>query len=366
MRSSSSSCLLSPFNSRYRGVACSLALVVLSLGAEIAAQENNSLAPEIGSGQPAAATVQKPKFPKKYDIERIGDRGVGDGVNFYSVKKERAMGEAMSRSLESRLQLLGDPELNAYVNRVVQNLVMNSDAKVPFTVKVVKSDQANAFSLPGGFLYVTSGLIAAAPDEATLAGILAHEVAHVAARHATRALTRRMILRMGSVPLMFLSGGAAAAINNAAGLAIPMSGMKFTRDSEREADLLGLEYTYAAGYDPQAFVQFFESLDARQKEKLPGLFKLLFTSHEMTEDRIKRAQVTITSLLPDKPDYVIDTSEFRQIQGRLFELTDSCRYANGRPVLLGAGKKCAAPGDKDEKPKLRRKIGQVEPQGPKP
>jgi len=301
--------------------------------------------------QPVAAV--KVRFPGKYDVDRIGDRNIGKGINFFSLNRERAMGENMSRDLDAHLQLIRDPELNAYVNHVVQNLVIHSDAKVPFSVRIVKNDEVNAFSLPGGFLYVNTGLLAAAPDEATFAGILAHEVAHVAARHATKNLTRRMLFRVAYVPLMFVTGGAAVAIGNAAGVAIPIFSMKFNRNAEREADLLGIEYAYSAGYDPAAFVQFFETLQSRQKRKVPRFFGLMFTSHPMDNDRIKRAQAVITSLLPEKSDYVIDTSDFRMAKERLFQVVHKpCTDASGMPILVGAGQNCA---DKDapKRPTLR-------------
>ncbi len=335
-----------------------LFLVWLSISGTAASQESETLSP--GSGdvgvQPPPESTVKLKLPQKYKIDRIGDRGIGDGINLFSLKREQALGEMMSRELEAHLHLLVDPELNAYVNRVVQNLVVHSDAKVPFTVRVVKSEDVNAFSLPGGFLYVNSGLIAASPDEATFAGILAHEIAHVAARHVTKTLTRRMLFRMASMPLMFVTGGAAAAIDNVAGVAIPLSSMKFTRDSEREADLLALEYSYAAGYDPEAFVQFFETIQNRQPRQLRFMSRL-FVTHPMTEDRIRRAQTAIAMMLPQKADYVIDTSDFRQVKARLFELTDQpCRDGGGRPVLLGAARRCPDATSSDGRPKLRRRI----------
>ncbi len=306
-----------------------------------------------GHLQPLVHSTLRLKFPRKYDVDRIGDRGIGKGLNFFSLNRERAMGESMSRDLDAHLHLVRDPELTAYVNRVVQNLALHSDSKLPITVRVVQNDEVNAFSLPGGFLYVNSGLIAACPDEATFAGILAHEVAHVAARHATRTMTRQMLFRMSTLPLVFVSGGIAAGIGNAAGFAIPFSNMKFNRDAEREADLLAVEYSYAAGYDPEAFVQFFETLQSRQKHKIPKFFGLMLTSHPMNEERIKRAQAEIETLLPEKSDYVLDTSDFRAAKDRLFQVVrQPCTDASGRPILVSAGQKC---GDKTEnkRPSLR-------------
>ena len=358
MRRSCSCCLHAALNSGCRAIFFGVALVLLSVVGSAVAQDDAAVATGMNEGgtQPVAASSLKLKLAPKYDMERIGDRGVGDGMNFYSFQKEHDLGEEMARRLDMQLQFLKDADVNAYVNRVVEHLVMNSDAKIPFTVRVVKNDQVTAFSLPGGFLYVTTGLIAASPDEATFAGILAHEVAHVAARHVTRALTRRRLFKVGTLPLIFVTGGAGAAINNAAGFGVPMYNMKTAREAEREADLLGLEYVYAAGYDPQPFVQFFEEIEARQKQKVPGLIKMMFTSHPMTEDRIKRAQLIVASMLSEKATYVIDTSEFQQAQARLFDLTDPCRYSNGKPVLLSAGKKCGTSEDKGQRPKLKQRV----------
>ncbi len=306
-----------------------------------------------------SATV-KLTFPRKYDMDRIGDRGIGEGFNLFSLNRERALGESMARRLDGRLQLVTDPEVNSYVNRIVQRLAINSDAKVPFTVRVVKNEDANATSFPGGYLYVNSGLIAASPDEATFAGILAHEVAHVAARHVTKMLTRRMLFRIGAIPLMFMTGGIALAVDNAAGFAMPLSNAKYVRDSEREADLLAVEYTYAAGYDPEAFVQFFEMIAAKQKYKGSKFINLMFSTHVMTEDRVRRAQAAIAAVLPERDKYVIDTSEFRQVKARLSETADQpCRDANDRPVLVGSGKQCSG-ADSDGRPKLKRRVDKLQ------
>jgi predicted Zn-dependent protease len=204
-----------------------------------------------------------------------------------------------------------------YLNRLGQRIVGNSDAQVPFTIKVIESDEINAFTLPGGYLYVDTGLILAADNEAEVAGVMAHEVAHVAARHETRAKTRKEIWRYASIPLVF--GGL--------GVVAPMLFMKFGRDAEREADLLGLEYEYAAGYDPQAFIQFFEKLQTKEKQQ-QNLVAKTFATHPATEDRIRRAQKEISSLLPDKAEYVVDTSEFQEVKARVANLTHE------RPVLL--------------------------------
>ena len=232
------------------------------------------------------------------------------------------------------------PVITEYVNRIGQNLVRNSDAKVPFTIKVIHSDEINAFALPGGFFYVNSGLILAADEEAELAGVMAHEIAHVCARHATREMTRANYAQIATTPLMFVinSWGMYEATNIALSLAMPMAFMKFSRNFESEADYLGLQYMYKAGYDPQAFVSFFEKIQAREKQK-PGTLSKAFSSHPPTPDRIAKSESEIKELLPSRPQYVVDTSEFDSVKSRLAAFEDR--------------KKVIAPSDKD-KPTLRQ------------
>jgi predicted Zn-dependent protease len=289
-----------------------------------------------GSVEIASKPADKKKVPSKYDINHIGDRGVGNGPNMYSLEREQEMGHALAQDVEMRSKLITDPVITEYVNRLGQRIVRNSDAQVPFTIKVVESDEINAFALPGGYFFVDTGLILAADNEAELAGLMAHEVAHVAARHATRAETRMQIWRYASLPLLYFGGPAGMVLQTAMGLAAPMSFMKFGRDAEREADLLGLEYEYATGYDPQAFVQFFEKLHIKEKQK-QNLVAKAFATHPMTEDRIRRAQKEISSMLPDKTEYVVDTSEFQEVKTRLARLMHERPSEDGRPVLHRRG-----------------------------
>jgi predicted Zn-dependent protease len=211
--------------------------------------------------------------------------------------------------------------------------VRNSDAQVPFTIKTIESDEINAFALPGGFLYVYSGLILAADNEAELAGLMAHEIAHVAARHATRAETRMQHWRRLSIPLAYVGGSAGSAVQLAVSVAALLSGMKFSRDAEREADLLAVEYEYAAGYDPQAFVQFFEKLH-NKKQQTHNFIAKAFAPYPMTEDRIRRAQQEISALLPAKEQYIVNTSEFEEVKARVAGLVNASRSSRvGLPVL---------------------------------
>ena len=276
-------------------------------------------------------------LPPKYNVSLIGQRNVGAGVDFYSLDREIAMGRQLSLEVESSAKLVTDPVITEYVNRIGQDLVRHSDARVPFTIKVLDNDEVNAFALPGGFFFVDSGLILAADNEAELAGVMAHEIAHVAARHATKNMTRAQIFNIASVPLIFVGGPIAYAVAEASGLAVPLGFLKFSRDAEREADLLGIEYEYASGYDPQAFVEFFEKLNIEKKK--PNMVAKAFATHPMNVDRIKAAQDEIRKYLPDRDQYVIDTSEFELIKARLAMLENGRRIGGakedpGHPVLL--------------------------------
>ena len=215
----------------------------------------------------ATAPVAAKSKDKKKDPDEIGNREVGKGVNFYSLEKEIALGKQMAQEVERQAKIIDDPVVAEYVNRVGQNLVRNSDAKVPFTIKVLDSDEVNAFALPGGFFFVNTGLMLKADSEAELAGVMAHEIAHVAARHGTRQATRGEIANYATLPLIFMGGWAGYAIQGAASAAIPLGFLKFSRGFESEADMLGLQYMYKTGYDPTAFVDFFEKIQSLEKSK---------------------------------------------------------------------------------------------------
>jgi predicted Zn-dependent protease len=291
-----------------------------------------------------SATAPKETHDRgKNDVDDIGDRKIGSTGksmgDWYSIDTDVKMGKQYAMMVESSARMIQDPVVTEYVNRVGQNLVRNSDAKVPFTIKVVDSDDINAFALPGGFFYVNSGLILAADDEAELAGVMAHEIAHVAARHATREMTRANYVSMASIPLIFVnSWGIYEAANAAMSLALPLTFMKFNRGFEAEADYLGLQYMYKAGYDPQAFIAFFEKIKAQEKQK-PGSLAKAFATHPQTPDRIEKSQEEIREILPARPEYVVNTSEFNEVKARL------ATFEN---------RKKAIPDKKDNQPTLRR------------
>jgi len=297
------------------------------------------------------AAEQVRKIREKYDVDKVGDRGVGKGLNWYSVEKEIALGRQLSQEIEAGVRLLKDPVVSEYVNRLGQNLVRNSDAQVPFTIKVIDDDEINAFALPGGFFYVNSGLILAAESEAELAGVMAHEIAHVAARHATKNATKSELWNLASIPLVFLGGPVGYAIRQAAGLAVPLTMLKFSRGAEKEADLLGLEYMYVSGYDPAAFVSFFEKLQTKD-EKKPNFVVRAFASHPPTGDRVKKTQMVIEHYLPERDEYIVTTSEFDEVKARLAQLNSLRQIDQGRglkPVLRRRTEK------KDEPPVLKRR-----------
>jgi beta-barrel assembly-enhancing protease len=273
--------------------------------------------------QPAALPTQDDSQIKhnggKNDVDAVGNRNVGCGRgvgNWYSVERQVAMGRQYAQQIESQIKLVTDPVVTEYVNRIGQNLVRNSDAQVPFTIKVIDSDVVNAMALPGGFFYVNSGLILAADEEAEMAGVMAHEIAHVAACHAAREMSRANLMQIASIPFIFIGGGIGYAGYELAGPAALMGILKFSRNFEAEADYLGVEYMYRAGYDPSAFVSFFEKIEAMEKKK-PGTVSKMFETHPQNADRIEKSQEEIRKILPAKAEYIVTTSEFDEVKARL-------------------------------------------------
>lgn len=294
-------------------------------------------APAAKPGTPGAdaPVAQQPSVhPKnsKEDVEAIGNRNVGKGINFYSIEHEIALGKGLAQEVERSSKLIDDPVVVEYVNRVGQNLVRNSDAQVPFTIKVIDSDEVNAFALPGGFFFVNSGLILRAQEESELAGVMAHEISHVTARHGTKQATKGEMMQLATIPLMLLGPGgwAGYGIYQALNLAIPLSYLKFSRDDEREADFLGLQYMYKAGYDPNAYVTFFERIQADEKRS-PGTIPKFFSTHPPTPERISAAQKEIARILPEKDEYIVTTSEFDMVKGRLRNIMFSRKVQDNQP-----------------------------------
>jgi beta-barrel assembly-enhancing protease len=329
---------------RFLSASCLLCLLpVFAASAQDDAIRNTSVSDTSSKAEePAAAEQPDAHSPaekkakdhdSKYDLDRIGRRGVGGGWNTYSLEKERALGETMASVVDQHNRLLADPVINDYVNAVAQKLVRNSDAEIPFTVKVIDSPESGIFSLPGGFLYINKGLIEDVENEAELAGLMAHEIAHVTARHFTRTATRAHTWNLFSTALIF-AGPVGFGIREVGGIAAPLTFRKMSRDAEREADLLGIQYLYTAGYDPEAFVHALERLhhrelvrkallahkgDADPARKIPlhSLFSKAFASYPATQERIERVQQEISTWLPPRADYEVDSSDYQDVRTRL-------------------------------------------------
>ena len=340
---------------RQLGVFALAALVASSSAVAQGYPTQSSPAPATAQSAPAQTspaddTAPPPAKPDKNapspttlkNLDAIGNRNVGCNTgagNWYSLEKQVAMGQQYSQQVEHGVKLVADPVVTEYVNRIGQNLVRNSDSKVPFIIKVIDTDEINAFALPGGYFYVNSGLIMAADNEAELAGVMAHEIAHVAACHVAREQTRSNIVNLASIPLVFVPGGWAVyeATQIAMGIGVPLAFMKFSRNFESEADFLGMEYMYKTGYDPQSFISFFEKIEAQEKKK-PGAIAKAFSSHPMTPDRVASAQKEMATVLPARDEYVLNTSEFDQVKSRLASINNKHKLQNdntngNRPTL---------------------------------
>ncbi|MBV8053321.1 MAG: M48 family metalloprotease [Acidobacteriaceae bacterium] len=341
-------------------IACASFLLLLSL----AHSQNTSDSTNIPSSESPERAAKVYHDGSIKDISAVGNRNVGCGRgigNWYSLDKQIAMGRSYAQQVESSSKMIGDSVITEYINRVGQNIVRNSDAEVPFTIKIIDTDDINAFALPGGYFYVDSGLILAADSEAELAGVMAHEIAHVAACHAAREMSRGQLMNLASIPLIFVGGGIGYAIQNIAGLAVPMGFLRFTRSFESDADFLGVQYMYKAGYDPQALTAFFEKVKVLEKHK-PGSLAKAFDTHPQTPDRIERTQQEIDTLLAPKAEYKVDTSEFEDVKARLAELEN--RHKLNRtgnsdlPTLRRASHTNSDSGtanDNDDRPTLKRR-----------
>ena len=261
---------------------------------------------------------------KESDPKQIGKRDVSKGFNCYSMEKEIAMGKQLAGEVQRQAKMLTDPLITEYVNRLGQNLVRNSDAKVPFSFQVIDDPALNAFALPGGFVFINTGLITAAETEAEMASAMAHEIAHVAARHMTRQACKIQLAKIASTPLIFLGGWGGFAAQQVASAAIPMTFLSFSRAYESEADYLGLQYLYAAGYDPQAALDMFEKMMSIERQK-PGSISKVFATHPMSEDRLKKAQREIEHILPAKAAYIVNTSEYSEMRERWLAIENQRR-----------------------------------------
>ncbi len=360
---------------KFRWLAIAVGLAAFSVGPWTFAQVSDQDKDQPKSGDVQNAPKQAPaSLPtaddsqikhdgSKTDVDAVGNRNVGCGRgvgNWYTVEGQVARGRVYAQQIESQVKLINDPVITEYVNRIGQNLVRNSDAQVPFTIKVIDSDVVNAMALPGGFFYVNSGLILAADEEAEMAGVMAHEIAHVAACHYGREMTRANLLQMASIPFIFMGGGIGYAAYEGMGLGIPLAFLHFSRGFEAEADYLGIEYMYRAGYDPSAFVSFFEKIQAMEKKK-PGTLSKAFDTHPQTPDRIEKSQDEIRKILPAKQEYIVTTSEFDEVKARLAAIENKHKVIDEKDANKPSLRRTANTTDKsdtksdDDRPTLKRR-----------
>ncbi len=331
------------------------------------------------------AATNKTLSPSE-DPNMIGKRNINKGIIASmsgSTEKEVRIGRELAAQVDREAKFIDDGVVTEYINRVGQNIVLHSDAKVPFTIKVIDSDEVNAFALPGGFFYVNKGLLLAADNEAELAGVMAHEIAHVAARHAVENNKKAELAQYAVlIPSILLGGGLGQLIYQGGGFASLLGFMKFTRGAEEEADKLGVQYMYASGYDPTAMATMFEKLESKNKKK-PGFISKLFATHPAPPER-RAASLALAARFPEREEYVISSSEFQKVKSRLLRLSNARATSSGalpgaeegapgRPTLKrrqptpdepttttpnGEQK----PAEKQEAPKLKRNDGSTPPQ----
>jgi len=288
--------------------------------------------------QTAQPTVAKKGGPLSAndDPEMIGKRNINKGLwgkLAAGTEKEVKMGRMLAAQVDKEAKFVDDPIITEYVNRVGQNIVLHSDAKVPFTIKVIDSDEVNAFALPGGFFYVNKGLILAADNEAELAGVMAHEIAHVCARHAMENERKMEVMDYGMLAGILLGGPIISnVLYNGGSFFEGMAFLKFSRGAEEEADKLGVQYMWAAGYDPGAMATMFEKLEAKNKKK-PGSISKMFQDHPAPADR-RASALALAARFPEREEYVISSSEFQRVKNRLLRLSNARASSTG--AIAGA------------------------------
>ena len=301
------------------------------------------------------------------DVNAIGNRNVGCNrglFNWYSLDSQVKMGQEFAQQVEQTSHLITDPVVNEYVNRLGQNLARNSDTKLPFTIKILDVEEPNAFALPGGFMFVNAGTILMADDESELVGVMAHEIGHVAACHAARGQTRGTLASLAMIPVVIMTGGLAGiGVNEAANIGIPAAFSKFSRGFEAQADYLGVQYAYKAGYDPNGMINFFEKLQALEKKR-PGVAMKLYGDHPQTPDRIEKSQKEIGTILPPREQYIVDSSDFEQAKKRLALVMKHKLQKDGQEAKPGDLRRTAgdtSPGEDkkqdDDRPVIKRNPG---------
>lgn len=359
--------------------------IVFTVGSASAQDANAKTDKEPVASATPQNNANKALSPKE-DPSQIGKRKLNAGSDKLfgwlggSQEKEIAIGRQLAMEVEQQAKIVTDPVITEYVNRVGQNLVLHSDAKIPFTIKVIDSDEVNAFALPGGFFFVNMGLLLAADNESELAGVMAHEIAHVAARHAMENQGKMTAINYGLLATIIFGGGIASTIaQNAGGISQMMSFLKFSRNAEYEADMLGVQYLYAAGYDPTGMATMFEKLNSKNKKK-PGTLAKIFASHPQSIDR-RDASLALVARFPEREEYVISTSEFDRTKSTLLRTANARAGVSmdvddsdpGKPTLkrrqpdsVDTGDDDSGSSSSDGPPQLKRKTEKAEDPKPTP
>lgn len=297
----------------------------------------------------SVAQTQPNKQPKKLadkdNPDMIGKRDINNNqLNFTSLEDEIKIGQQLANEIDRQAKFVTDQQITEYVNRLGQNIAINSDAKVPFTIKVIDSMDVNAFALPGGFFYVCKGLLINAESESEIACVMAHEIAHVACRHAMEQQAKGRLVNLISLPIAVMGGPLAPIIMGLpGGIGIPLIFLKFSRGMEEEADHYGAQYAYKTGYDPKSLVDIFDRLQKNQKTKSAGGFAGIFSSHPNHKTRIEKVQKFIVKL-PEKDEYAYSSSDFVEMKRKLKATTSYLgsgdnsnssdpQTVNGKPTL---------------------------------
>lgn len=274
------------------------------------------------------------------DVEDIGIRVVGEGQ-----EKDVKIGQDAINEMKAYGLMppeFEDPKVREYVNRLAMTVAVNSDLRIPVRITVLESDEINAFSLPGGYLFVNTGIIEKADNESELLGVIAHELAHVSARHGARLMRRatiaNIVFQAAQVAAMIFTGGVVGIGTYYAlqygffglGMILDLALLGVSRDYEAEADQLGIQYAWRAGYDTRGFITFFDKM-AREKGYVRSAS--FFRTHPPFFERIMSSFSEI-EFLPRQRDPQVDSSEFRELREHVKKVRAGNREEYGkRPTL---------------------------------
>lgn len=265
----------------------------------------------------SSALASRPHIKKRSksdaNITAIGHRRITHATNLYSLEREKQLGKALSEEVERTSKLLTDPAITEYVDRVAQTVAKNSDARMPITVRVIDSDSVDAFTLPGGYQYVSRGLLLRLAGEGELASVLARGIAHTALRSSTTLATRADILQISTVPLSNSAPG--NSFPSDAALAVPLTSLEMHRDDELDADYFGVQYLYKTGYDPECFLDFVQRIwgSGATATKVPAAF----SAYPPLDERLAALRSEISKILPPRDGATVSTPEFDAFEERL-------------------------------------------------